>query len=69
MLFVFEQKTSYELQDGLVGLEMQIRERKKTAFKIEQSGNYIYTKKLEKDKIDPTVALTMALEMAVSDEV
>jgi hypothetical protein len=29
----------------------------------------MYTKKLEKDKIDPTVALTMALEMAVSDEV
>ena len=34
-----------------------------------QSGDYMYTKKLEKDKIDPTVALTMALEMAVSDEV
>jgi phage terminase large subunit-like protein len=40
-----------------------------TAVKIGQSGDYMYTKKLEKDKIDPTVALTMALEMAVSDEV
>ncbi len=40
-----------------------------TAVKIGKNGDYMYTKKLEKDKIDPTVALTMALEMAVSDEV
>ncbi|MDU8599942.1 terminase TerL endonuclease subunit, partial [Pseudomonas syringae] len=40
-----------------------------TAVKIGQSGDYMYTKKLEKDKIDPTVALTMALEMLVSDEI
>lgn len=40
-----------------------------TAVKIGGSGDYMYQKKLEKDKIDPTLALTMALEMKLLDEI
>lgn len=40
-----------------------------SAVKIGAGGDYMYTKKLEKDKIDPAVALTMSLEMLVSDEI
>lgn len=40
-----------------------------SAVKIGSGGDYMYTKKLEKDKIDPAVALTMSLEMLVSDEI
>lgn len=39
------------------------------AVKIGAGGDYMYVKKLEKDKIDPVVSLTMALEMMVSDEI
>lgn len=38
-----------------------------TAIKLGGSKDLMYIKKLDKDKIDPTVATTMALEMLVSD--
>lgn len=39
------------------------------AVKIGGSGDYMYVKKLEKDKIDPVLSMTMALEMMITDEV
>ena len=38
-----------------------------TAVKIGMSGDLMYQKKLDKDKIDPTLATTMSLEMLVHD--
>ena len=40
-----------------------------TAVKIGVSDDYMYTKKLDKDKIDPVVAMTMAMEVLVLSEI
>lgn len=71
-------RQGYAMNDYIALLKSKMMEKKikfkqpllrwafnNTAVKIAPSGDLMYVKKLDKDKIDPTLATTMSLEMLV----